>query len=66
MKIFWLLLMALGWMSCNNDSNDGDASTDTVEMPVDTNIHKTTSDHINRADGVLPADSSRSADSMRQ
>lgn len=38
-------------LSCNNGANDGDPATDTTTMPIDTNITKDTSDHINRADG---------------
>ena len=66
MKKLIAILMVAGMMSCNNGANDGDASTDTTTMPPDTNLQNQTSDHINRADGQVPLDSSRHPDSLRK
>ena len=50
-------------MSCNNAANDGDANTDTTNMPVDPSMNKDTVNHINRADGTQMQDTS--ADTLR-
>jgi hypothetical protein len=51
-------------MSCGG-ANDGDAKTDTTSMPVDTNLMKNESNHINRRDGTIIDSAGNGKDSTR-
>ena len=64
MKKIMMVLMAAAIVSCNNGANDGDPTTDTTNMPVDSNLNNTSSDHINRSDGTVLKDSAN-RDSIR-
>jgi hypothetical protein len=57
MKKLAIVAIVVLLMGCSNGANDGKAGTDTTRMPVDTNLNRDTSNHINRADGVRMLDS---------
>jgi len=57
MKTLLTAAVVLILASCNN-ATDGDPTTDTSNMPRDTAMGLDTSNHINRSDGTVPADSS--------
>jgi hypothetical protein len=51
--LFFIVLAA-----CNN-ATDGDAATDTTQIPRDTNLYKSdtdTADHLNSSSGSVPID----------
>ena len=55
MKLMILVLSTEILASCGGAA-DGDAATDTTSMPVDTAHMSDSIDHINRADGTVPVD----------
>lgn len=57
-KVFILFLSSAFLLSCGG-ANDGDATTDTTNMPVDTNVGKSTTNTINSKTGSYTTDSSR-------
>ena len=58
-KILILTLISISLLSCGG-ANDGDASTDTTTMPVDTSVQNTTSTdtagYINTPEGKIAID----------
>ncbi|MBA2744937.1 MAG: hypothetical protein H0U44_01810 [Flavisolibacter sp.] len=63
-KLFIVFVVGIVVSSCGG-ALDGDAATDTTQMPIDTNINNPTVDHINRADGTILRDT-LGRDSLRK